>query len=112
MGRRIAHKSVRLSSKLCPPTDSMVKTVLNVTGMISALSNYPKRHGNQPLKRDSIFSMRSSLVYVVAIATQIVFTAISPVNAGPVVAIHDSELTRALEGMPATNPGTPSGSGA
>src|SRR5947208_2612909 len=31
---------------------------------------------------------------------------------GPVVAIHDSELTRALETMPATNPGTPTGPGA
>jgi hypothetical protein len=30
---------------------------------------------------------------------------------GPVVAIHDSELTRALETMTATNPGTPTGAG-
>src|SRR3977135_2543846 len=33
-------------------------------------------------------------------------------SGGPVVAIHDSELTRALETMPATNPGTPTGAGA
>src|SRR5438874_1186638 len=30
---------------------------------------------------------------------------------GPVVAIHDSELTRALETMTATNSGTPTGAG-
>src|SRR5262249_37877427 len=30
---------------------------------------------------------------------------------GPVVAIHDSELTRALETMTASNPGTPTGAG-
>ena len=29
----------------------------------------------------------------------------------PRVAIHDSELTRALDGLAATNPGTPSGTG-
>jgi hypothetical protein len=32
-------------------------------------------------------------------------------SGGPVVAIHDSELTRALETMPAANPGTPTGAG-
>src|ERR1044071_9951575 len=29
----------------------------------------------------------------------------------PVVAIHDSEFTRAFDGMTAANPGTPSGTG-
>jgi ketosteroid isomerase-like protein len=32
-------------------------------------------------------------------------------SGGPVVAIHDSEFTRALESMPAANPGTPTDAG-
>src|SRR5213078_4502099 len=45
-------------------------------------------------------------------STSPAITVNSVLRGGPVVAIHDSELTRALETMPATNPGTPAGAGA
>src|ERR1051325_11370400 len=79
--------------------------------MISANSNYPKPSGIQPLRRNSNYNMRNSLAYTILVATQFLFTTVIPMEAGPVVAIHDSELTRALEVTPATNPGTPSGPG-
>jgi hypothetical protein len=79
--------------------------------MICAISKYPEPNGIYPSERNSIFNMRYSLTFAALLATQFLFTAISPANAGPVVAIHDSELTRALESMTATNAGTPTGPG-
>jgi hypothetical protein len=71
--------------------------------MISAISNHPNPSGIQLSERNSICHMRKSLTYSFLLATQVLLTSICPVKSGPVVAIHDSELTRALEGMTATN---------
>jgi hypothetical protein len=79
--------------------------------MICAISKHPEPNGIYPSERNSIFNMRYSLTFAALLATQFLFTVISPANAGPVVAIHDSELTRALESMTATNAGTPTGPG-
>src|SRR6266850_4531053 len=83
---------------------------LIATGMICAISKLITPNGIYPSERNSIINMRHPLAYAILIAIQLFFT-ISPVNAGPVVAIHDSELTRALESMTATNAGTPTGPG-
>src|SRR5215470_6699477 len=79
--------------------------------MICAISKQPEPNGNYPSERNSILNMRYSLACATLLATQFLFGTISPINAGPVVAIHDSELTRALESMTATNSGTPTGPG-
>ena len=78
--------------------------------MICAISKLTKPNGIYPSERNSIINMRHSLAYAILFAIQLFFTS-SAVNAGPVVAIHDSELTRALESMSATNAVTPVGAG-
>jgi hypothetical protein len=79
--------------------------------MICAISKHPEPNGIYPSERNSIFNMRYSLTFAALVATHFFLTAISPLHAGPVVAIHDSELTRALESMTATNASTPTGPG-
>jgi hypothetical protein len=79
--------------------------------MICAISKQPEPNGIYPSERNLILNMRYSLACASLLATQFLFGSISPINAGPVVAIHDSELTRALESMTATNAGTPTGPG-
>ena len=66
------------------------------------------------LRSIGAFTVTASNVTHVAIgsSTSPAITVVNPLRGGPVVAIHDSELTRALELVPASNPGTPTGAGA
>src|SRR5436190_1569814 len=77
-------------------------------GMNCAISKLTKPNGIYPSERNSIINMRHSLVCAILFAIQLVLS-VSSAKAGPVVAIHDSELTRALESISATN--APTGAG-
>src|SRR5437660_2665421 len=77
--------------------------------MNCAISKLPEPNDIYRSPRNSILNMRYSLACATLLATQFLLTAISPLRAVPVVAIHDSELTRALESISATN--APTGPG-
>src|SRR5262245_8050165 len=70
--------------------------------MNCAISKHTEPNGNYVSPLHSTLNMRYSLACAILFAIQLVLS-ISPAKAGPVVAIHDSELTRALESISATN---------